>query len=198
MAESTNTNADSGPHPLENEWTLWYDRRQAQTHRGEKESWENNLQEVGSFKTVEEFWQYFAHIKRPLKMEVNSNYHLFKKGIKPMWEDNANREGGKWVVTVNHKHKLDEYWESVVLASIGETMDPGDEVCGLVLSRRQKGDRIALWNRDCSNKQAVHQLGEKFKEIFEHESKVEYNYHQDSIQTGQSYANPKRYTLSQQ
>lgn len=23
--------------------------------------------------------------------------HLFKKGIKPMWEDPANKKGGKWV-----------------------------------------------------------------------------------------------------
>ena len=29
--------------------------------------------------------------------EVVGNFHLFKDGIKPMWEDEQNKNGGKWV-----------------------------------------------------------------------------------------------------
>ncbi|CAG8692284.1 14801_t:CDS:2, partial [Racocetra fulgida] len=32
------------------------------------------------------------------ELSAGSNYHLFKKGIKPMWEDPANEQGGKWVI----------------------------------------------------------------------------------------------------
>jgi len=31
-------------------------------------------------------------------LAVSSNYHLFKQGIKPMWEDPANKQGGKWSI----------------------------------------------------------------------------------------------------
>ena len=30
----------------------------------------------------------------------NTDYMLFKKGIRPEWEDPHNRAGGKWVVTL--------------------------------------------------------------------------------------------------
>ena len=41
-------------HPLQNEWTLWYDERPLQNKRarGEKEHYENNLHEIGTCSTV--------------------------------------------------------------------------------------------------------------------------------------------------
>ena len=41
-------------HPLENEWSFWYDKRPASSKRvrGEQESYESNLREIGNFGTV--------------------------------------------------------------------------------------------------------------------------------------------------
>lgn len=41
-------------HPLENEWSFWYDRRQNNNKRtrGEKDQYESNLIHVGAFATV--------------------------------------------------------------------------------------------------------------------------------------------------
>jgi len=105
-----------GPiHPLENEWVFWYDKRQLSTKRarGEKDTYESNLRPLGSFHTVEDFWRYYNHMVKPSKMDNNANYHLFKKDIKPMWEDTANLKGGKWIITLkgNEKATLDTYWE---------------------------------------------------------------------------------------
>jgi len=71
----------SRTHPLEYEWTLWYDRRQDASKRlpGEKETYESNLRPIGTFSTVESFWQYYNHILKPSQLENNANYHLFKK-----------------------------------------------------------------------------------------------------------------------
>lgn len=41
------------------------------------------------------------------------DYHLFKSGIKPMWEDSANRRGGKWMVRLR-KGIASRYWEDLV------------------------------------------------------------------------------------
>lgn len=38
------------------------------------------------FDQVEQFWKYYAHIVRPSDLTGHSDYHLFKEGIRPMWE----------------------------------------------------------------------------------------------------------------
>ena len=36
--------------------------------------------------TVEGFWRHYQWLKRPSTLALQSDYHLFKEGIKPMWE----------------------------------------------------------------------------------------------------------------
>lgn len=189
-------------HPLENEWTMWYDRRPAAGKRlkGELENYENNLRPIGSFATVEDFWRYYNHLVKPSKIELNANYHLFKKGIKPMWEDPGNMKGGKWVLLLRggDKNLSDVVWENVVLGLIGETLDSEDEICGAVMSRRKAGDRIAVWNKNRENETAVLTVGRKLKSLFgldPNKVQVSYQSHEDSLKTGASYSNPARYKI---
>lgn len=44
-------------HPLQNRWVLWYDNPKK---RNSTESWEENLKNVYTFNTVEDFWWYVA------------------------------------------------------------------------------------------------------------------------------------------
>jgi len=188
-------------HPLENEWSFWYDKRPAagKRVRGEQESYESNLREIGTFGTVEDFWRYYNHMVKPSRIENNSNYHFFKKGIKPMWEDAHNAKGGKWVLTLKgDKGHLDTIWENVVLALVGETIDADNEVCGAVFSKRKGGDRIAVWNRNRDNGTAIMSIGTQLKGIIGADGpKVQTSYqnHEDSIKSGASYTNPSRYKI---
>ena len=45
-----------------------------------------NLQLLGSFATCEQFWKIYARLIRPGELTSHSDFHLFKKGIKPLWE----------------------------------------------------------------------------------------------------------------
>lgn len=47
--------------------------------------------------SVEQWWGLYTHLARPSELPPLSDLHLFKLGIKPMWEDPANVNGGKWV-----------------------------------------------------------------------------------------------------
>ncbi|KAF8172637.1 eukaryotic translation initiation factor 4E-1A [Pholiota molesta] len=105
------------------------------THPPESTEYEAGLTVIGEFDTVEEFCRYFNWLKPPSKLEKNSNYHIFKSGIKPMWEDPANAEGGKWVLG----------W--LAMALVGEELEENDEICGAVVSLRSKVDRIQVWTR---------------------------------------------------
>jgi len=155
-----------GPiHPLENEWVFWYDKRQLTTKRarGEKDTYESNLRPLGSFHSVEDFWRYYNHMVKPSKMDNNANYHLFKKDVKPMWEDTANLKGGKWILTVKggDKNVLDTYWENLVLALVGETLDQNDDITGAVVSRRKAGDRCAVWTKNRDDEDSIINIGKK-------------------------------------
>jgi len=188
-------------HPLEHEWTFWYDRRQGMGNlrvKNERDSYENNLHQIGTFATVEDFWRYYNHMAKPTQLENNSNYQLFKAGIKPLWEDAANAKGGKWIIQLKKsKGRLcDEYWENLVLGMIGETLEVDDEICGAVMSRRKAGDKIALWNRS-SDKTNILALGKKIREQLgmSEDEEIVYQNHSDAMRTGASYRNINRYTL---
>jgi Eukaryotic initiation factor 4E len=84
-------------------------------------------------------------------------FSIFKKGIRPEWEDAANRSGSELTCRKTFQpDKLDLYWENLVLALIGETIDDGDEICGCRVvdksSVKGKGPnrtmyKIELWLR---------------------------------------------------
>jgi translation initiation factor 4E len=133
------------------------------------QSWEAALKLLGVYTTVESFMSIFATLRRPSQLERNSNYHLFKSGIKPMWEDPANANGGKWVLTLRNTSGalLDRSWMWLVLALIGEELDDGDTITGAVVSTRAKGDRIALWLRTKDDVELINRLGKKLVHLLD-------------------------------
>lgn len=131
-------------------------------------TYEAGLTTVGDFDTVESYCRYFNWLKPPSKLERNSNYHLFKSGIKPMWEDEANANGGKWVLTMkNNPALLDQCWQWLTMALVGEELDEGDEICGAVVSLRSKVDRIQLWTRSKDDVEKVNGIGRKFVKLLD-------------------------------
>uniref|UniRef100_A0A8C6QTI6 Uncharacterized protein n=1 Tax=Nannospalax galili TaxID=1026970 RepID=A0A8C6QTI6_NANGA len=70
------------------------------------------------------------------------DHSLFKVGIEPMWEDEKNKPGGPWLITLN-KH---------------------DDVCGAVVNVRAKDNKIAIWTTECENREAVTHIGRVYKE----------------------------------
>ena len=88
------------------------------------DNWNDLLKEVVTFDTVEEFWGVYVSLqllsalpKSPLltlspsnknnitptsELALKSDYHLFKKGIRPEWEDSQNKHGGKSSSHIEH------------------------------------------------------------------------------------------------
>lgn len=74
-----------------------------------------------------------------------------------MWEDPANKSGGKWMIRVK-KGLSSHYWEDLLLAIIGEQFDVGHELCGAVLSIRSGEDIISVWNKNSENIEATNKI----------------------------------------
>ncbi|KAG6759188.1 hypothetical protein POTOM_035657 [Populus tomentosa] len=137
------------PHKLERKWTFWFDN-QSKPNQGA--AWGTSLRKIYSFDTVEEFWCLYEQIFKPSKLPGNADFHLFRAGIEPKWEDPVCATGGKWSVTSSGKANLDTMWLETLMALIGEQFDEADEICGVVASvRRQRQDKLALWTKTAAN-----------------------------------------------
>ena len=56
------------------------------------------MKQFSTFQSIEHFWNIYNHMIRPNDIKTTTDYHLFKDGIKPTWEDPQNKNGGKWMV----------------------------------------------------------------------------------------------------
>ncbi|GAV70619.1 IF4E domain-containing protein [Cephalotus follicularis] len=167
--------AEKQPQKLERKWTFWFDK---QNKPGA--AWGTHLRNVYTFDTVQDFWRLHDQIFRPSKLPINYDFHLFKTGIEPKWEDPENANGGKWSVTCNRKASLDTMWLDTLMALIGEQFDETDEICGVVASVRQRLDKLSLWTKNASNEAAQMSIGRKWKEIVDVNDKIDYSFHDDS------------------
>ncbi|PLN77670.1 IF4E-domain-containing protein [Aspergillus taichungensis] len=134
--------APARQHALKSTWVIWY-----RPPTPKYSDYEKSTIPLASIHSVESFWSVYSHLKRPSLLPTVSDYHIFKKGIRPVWEDEANKKGGKWIVRLK-KGVADRYWEDLLLAMVGDQFaEAGDEVCGAVLSVRSGEDVLSVWTR---------------------------------------------------
>lgn len=165
------------PHKLERKWAFWFDKQS--THK-QGAAWGSSLRKVYTFETVEEFWCLYDQIFKPSKLEPNADFHLFKAGVEPKWEDPECANGGKWTVAGSRKTNLDSMWLETLMALIGEQFDEAEEICGVVASVRQRQDKLSLWTRNAANEAVQMSIGRKWKEIMDVTDKINYSFHDDS------------------
>lgn len=133
--------------PLKSAWVVHY-----RPPTGKNNDYEKSIKPLCKINTAQDFWQVYSHLKRPSALPAVSDYHIFKDGIRPVWEDDANKSGGKWIVRVK-KGVADRYWEELLLALVGDQFtDASDEVCGAVVSVRQGEDVFSIWTRNDGGK----------------------------------------------
>ena len=130
-----------GTHRLSHTWVFWF--RPPIPKSNDYMEYEKTLHPIARVSTAEEFFAVYRHLKRASDLPAVSDYHLFRHGIRPIWEDDVNKQGGKWVVRVR-KGVADRYWEDLLLAMVGCQFDLED-VCGIVLSVRNGEDIISIW-----------------------------------------------------
>jgi len=175
-------------HPLQFTYVFWYSRRS--TGKVSQLSFDQNLKKIGAFASVEQFWTYYSHMVRPSELNGHSDYHLFKDGIRPMWEDDANHAGGKWIIRLK-KGLASRCWENLILAMLGEQFMVGDEICGAVISARYQEDILSLWNRTAVDHTTTCRIRDTLKRVLNlpPSTVMEYKTHTDSLKDNSSYRN---------
>lgn len=174
-----------GSLPLWGIWEMWCDfpsrsTRSSATHHhhsltmSEKlaqyqpPNWLDSIKSIGLFDTAEGFWAIHDCTLAPSRLPNGSNYYLFRHNVAPMWEQEANRRGGKWVsqFICDQGAEVDAAWTALCVAAIGEQL-PGNEteLCGVSVSKRKSGYKISLWTRNASDREAQLEIGRFAKEL---------------------------------
>lgn len=184
---------DIGEHPLQYAYTFWYTRR-GPGKQVSSQSFDTSLKRIGSIASVEQFWEYYSHMVRPSDLSGHWDYHLFKAGIRPMWEDDSNRAGGKWIIRLR-KGLASRCWENLILAMLGEQFMVGEEICGAVISIRHQEDILSLWNKTAHVEQITSRIRDTLRRVLNLPTNtvMEYKAHMDSLRDNTSYRNTEAF-----
>jgi len=174
--------ADKEVKYLQHKYDVWF----RGINRGKvvpnSQNYDQNMKIVASFDTVQSFWNVYAHLVRPNDLTGHCDLHVFKSGIKPMWEDEANKDGGMWKLRLR-KGLASRFWESLLLAFIGEQFMVGDDICGIVVACRFYEDYICVWNRSGSDNEIKLKIRDTLKRALNLPSNIilEYKIHSEAL-----------------
>ena len=147
---------------LHNEWVIWEHK-----HLGREasdEEWSNSYQMISEFSTISEFWEIYSFIPRISEIMFDGKkfkiiegrtidgFSIFKKGIRPAWEDPANANGCelRMIRGIPILADMDGLWENTIIALIGQMLDTNDKICGCRVTDKSKigkgGSNKTLYN----------------------------------------------------
>jgi len=143
IMEASTNNLDEY-HTLANEWTLW-------AHLPHNTDWSiGSYIDIQSFTTVEESIALIETI--PNVLVENCMMFLMKKGIKPVWEDAKNRNGGSFSYKIANKN-VPSVWKSLTYAIVGNTVGEDDAfvncINGITISPKKSFCIIKIWLANC-------------------------------------------------
>ncbi|EDW40674.1 eukaryotic translation initiation factor 4E1 [Drosophila sechellia] len=165
-------------HPLEHTWTLWH------LENDRTKRWAEMLVDVTSFNTVEDFFSVYYFVKPPSDLKIFNDYMVFKKNIRPMWEDDTNKNGGRWILLLDKASRtyIDKMWHDLLLCMIGECFEHSDEICGVVINVRNKANKLSLWTKDSRNVEAILSIGRQIKDMLHLGiMEIQYQVHNDAM-----------------
>ena len=118
-------------------------KSQNKSKQEEKEFFEKIIK-IADVENMSEFWQVFQHLKKPNQCPIGTDYHIFKKGIIPMWEDEKNKHGGKLSVLLTWK-LTNIIWEEATFNFAKGLLPHYEYINGIVISMRPKFAVLSFW-----------------------------------------------------
>ena len=133
-------------HTLSNNWTLW-------AHLPHNTDWTlKSYIPISTFKNVEETIGVTETL--PPVLVENCMLFIMKEGVKPIWEDPNNRNGGSFSYKVSNKNVY-KVWKDLTYVLVGGTISKQTKfvncVTGITISPKKSFCIIKIWMADCNN-----------------------------------------------
>jgi translation initiation factor 4E len=150
--KNSNLSSEANKTKLENSFSFWYRisddiaQYQAPKQALDKKIYETQVKKIHEFDTVEEFWGIFQHLRKPDSCKPGIEFMMFKEPIKPMWEDENNKNGGKISIKLRKEYTT-IIWEEMIFALIGGILpkEMKDEINGIVVTSRKEFNTLQIW-----------------------------------------------------
>jgi hypothetical protein len=148
MVISENTISDTMTpenHKLNDKWTLW-------AHLPHDTDWTpKSYKNIFTMSSVEEAITITETL--PEILVKNCMLFIMRQGIKPIWEDVKNRNGGCFSYKVINKNVYD-VWRELTYVLVGDTISSNDSfvasVNGITISPKKNFCIIKIWMANCS------------------------------------------------
>ena len=138
----------STPKKLLNKFVFWYHINEISADQ----EYESQIKKLAEFDTLDDFWAIFQYLKKPDDCKQAIEFQLFKHPIKPMWEDENNKNGGRIALKLR-KDFSNSVWEELVFAFIGGYFDKDiiDEINGLSINCKKEHNNLQIWIKSYKN-----------------------------------------------
>lgn len=109
--------------------------------------WGESFEVMGKIDNVEKLNYMISKIKEK-KLDNLNDLYFFKQGIKPMWEDSCNVNGGRLIAefSINHPRMIEYLARTFMWAFLNSY----PSIVGVAFNEKEKTNRICLWIGDCS------------------------------------------------
>ena len=91
-----------------------------QSPGGKELAYEDTLVPLMTTSTIKKFWETANNLDIST-LRLRDSVHVFKKTVKPVWEDPRNVRGGSWTFRMNKNVSL-QAWARFQVMAIGETL----------------------------------------------------------------------------
>ena len=127
--------------PLQDTWSLWFDRYIGPGYSADE--YAAAMLHVCAISDIQTFWCWFNNLPSAHSLEASCTYHLMKKNIRPVWEDEANLHGGSFSIKVPLKENLDSVWILLALTAVSGQFDHfmssfNNAICGVSINMRKR------------------------------------------------------------
>jgi Eukaryotic initiation factor 4E len=133
-------------HELDDKWTMW-------AHLPHDTDWSiTSYKKIYTIDTVEGAIALSETI--PDVLVKNCMLFLMREGIKPIWEDPKNRQGGCFSYKISNKNVF-EVWKDLSYVLLGNSISNQSSfvgnVTGITISPKKNFCIIKIWMSNCSN-----------------------------------------------
>jgi hypothetical protein len=127
---------------LNNKWTLWI-------HLPNDPDWKiTGYYKICTVSTIDETISIIESI--PPALIKTSMFFIMKDGVKPIWEDPNNKNGGCFSYRVSHKI-LYNVWKNISYSMMGNMLisdDYSDIITGVSVSPKKQFSVLKVWTRN--------------------------------------------------
>lgn len=143
MVQISEDNDSKPEHSFESTWTLW-------THLTD-DNWSlDSYKKITQFKTIESSLKILENL--PENIIKNNMLFLMREEIKPLWEDENNKDGGCFSYKVNNK-LVNDLWKKMAYMLMGESLATSEVskfINGITISPKKNFCIIKIWLSTCN------------------------------------------------